>query len=243
MEFKIKGVLVADNFWIAHINHIFPLIRQTFTYREVSGLREQNLEVKTFSMKNINGLELSEEAKPFIDDTFYLPGVFNPKTIYLNFKQFLKTPVKMLKWKIMAAFSPYSTCKTWREFIQSYFQFMRAAVLADEIRKINKTTSSSVHIHAQFIDGAATTAMIAADYLGVSFSFYSHTSNNVQFLDDKLKRAKFIFSISEFDKAKLCEIDADACKKISVIHCGIPLSDWKYIEKNKIQNPSCLLGG
>jgi glycosyltransferase involved in cell wall biosynthesis len=83
------------------------------------------------------------------------------------------------------------------------------------------------HCHAQFAEGAATTAMVASKLLGVGFSFASHTSVNPALLRQKLEHASFVASISEYDRQQLAlSGDSGVLEKIHVIHCGIPVEDW-----------------
>jgi glycosyltransferase involved in cell wall biosynthesis len=224
---------------IAHINHYFPLIRQTFTYREVKKLQEEGLPIQTYSLKNVEGLCQSEEGEGFIRNTVYLPSVFSIDSMKANLIQFLENPKKYLKWVFKCILCAYTINKGWRELIQSFFQFVRASTLADRIKKNGKC----LHIHSQFVDGAATTALIASEYLNVSYSFYSHTSSNVQFLEEKLNKALFIFSISEFDKNILLKVLPDAGKKIHVVHCGIPLDEWHFRPVTPKSNSIISVGG
>lgn len=230
---------MKNNKWIAHINHVFPFTRQTFTYREVAALRDEGLAVKTFSMKKPDASVLSGESIEFCESTVYIPSVLSACAILINLRVFCKSPVKFISWLCKIVFSPYSIHKGWREILQSLCQFIRAGMLA---RKINDC-GGIPHLHAQFADGAATTALIAADYLGTTFSFYSHTSSNVQFLGEKIKEAKFIFSISDFDKKKLLEVQPGAFDKIHIVHCGIPLENWEYSDINRKSDMIISVGG
>jgi glycosyltransferase involved in cell wall biosynthesis len=228
-----------EKIWIAHINHYFPFIRQTFTYREIEALRKEGLDVTPFSMKKVEEFCQSDEAHVHLKSTTYLNPAISVNALLANLKQFLKKPFLYLKWLLLSVFSPYTVGKTWRELIQSLFQFSRAAVLADEIRSVGVTP----HLHAQFSDGAATTALIASKYLNSTFSFYSHTSTNVQFIKEKLASAEFVFSISEFDKSILCRSVAGLDDKIHVVHCGIPLENWFFNQDNRKKNTLISIGG
>ncbi|MFW5857622.1 MAG: glycosyltransferase, partial [Planctomycetota bacterium] len=125
-------------------------------------------------------------------------------------------------WRCVRA--PYPRQDGWRERGQSAAQFLRSALLADAIRR----EPGAALLHAQFADGAATTAMLAAEALGRPFSFFSHTSYNPQRLADKLRRAAAVFSISDFDRARLLDIAPDAADRIAIIRCGLPLEDWPW---------------
>jgi colanic acid/amylovoran biosynthesis glycosyltransferase len=86
------------------------------------------------------------------------------------------------------------------------------------------------HIHAHFTNVAATIAMYAARISGASYSITLHSPVMPQNpydigLKDKIKGAKFLCSVSEYNAdsyERICH-----CKdKIFVIHCGVELNPY-----------------
>jgi glycosyltransferase involved in cell wall biosynthesis len=95
----------------------------------------------------------------------------------------------------------------------------------------NKQTK---HIHAHFASGAATTAMMAARLLDISFSFTAHRGDIFEakaLLDEKLREAKFAIAISDYNKSYLLREAPDVEKdKVITIHCGV---DTKVFRRNR----------
>lgn len=207
--------------WVAHVNHAYPVHTQTFTQREIVALRDAGVDVRVFSLRpadpNVTG-DLAGE----VEGTSYLPGALSVASLLANLRQAVRHPVSYLGWLCACLLSPYPAEVSLPRRGQSVAQFLRAAALAEAIAR----QGGRAHIHAQFADGAATTAAVAAEWLRAPFSFASHTSYNSQLLARKLCQAILVTSISEFDRDRLVAAEASAADRIHIVHCGIPLEEW-----------------
>jgi colanic acid/amylovoran biosynthesis glycosyltransferase len=82
------------------------------------------------------------------------------------------------------------------------------------------------HIHVHFAWSASSIALIAHRILDVSFSLTLH-SNEIYFdrllLKDKLHAARFVVTISDFNRRLLQELwpESGIADKVHVIHCGL----------------------
>lgn len=205
-----------------HINHTYPVTTQTFTVREVHGLRAKGLDLRTVSLRHpappCSVQTVPEEERR----TWYLPPLGSPQCLLANARQAGRSPRLFIRWLWRCLTAPYPAEDGLRQRAQSLAQFLRAALLADTIGR----TGLPGHLHAQFADGAATSAMLAAAYLDMPFSFASHTSYNSQLLAEKLARASGVVSISRFDEGRLKRMRSSA--PIEVVRCGIPTGEWPF---------------
>lgn len=98
-------------------------------------------------------------------------------------------------------------------------------------------------IHSQWIHSGGTVAMYGAWLLDVPFSFTGHAVDLFRqrvALDDKIRRAEFIVCISEFHRRFYLENGA-LPDKLIIVYCGLDLSLFKPIEKNKTEDVFTIL--
>ena len=72
---------------IAYLNSIFPKLTATFIYREVFELQRRGKHIKIYSLHRPDSSELSQEAIPLCENTYYLLPVktFNLLKIHIKF--------------------------------------------------------------------------------------------------------------------------------------------------------------
>lgn len=90
-------------------------------------------------------------------------------------------------------------------------------------------------IHSQWVHSGGTVALYGAWLLDVPFSFTGHAVDLFRqrvALHDKIRRADFIVCISEFHRRFYRENGAPEDKLI-IVYCGLDLTLFKPIEKNK----------
>ena len=86
------------------------------------------------------------------------------------------------------------------------------------------------HLHAHFAGDAAFVAMLASRMSKIPYSFTVHAGGIFGWpylIKEKIAGAKFVVSISEFNKRYLTEkynLSAKDVAKIKVVHCGVDLS-------------------
>ncbi len=98
-------------------------------------------------------------------------------------------------------------------------------------------------IHSQWAHSGGTVAMYGAWLLDVPFSFTGHAVDLFRqrvALHDKIRRAEFIVCISEFHRRFYLENGASNDKLI-IVYCGLDLSLFKPMEKNKAEDVFTIL--
>jgi glycosyltransferase involved in cell wall biosynthesis len=108
-----------------------------------------------------------------------------------------------------------------RSRIHGLTHFFGGVHVAGELQRLGVR-----HIHAHFGMNPTTLAMVAGGYLDLPFSMTIHARDlfvDTALLPAKIARAKFVVTISEFNRKILEEMAAtpDEVRKIHVVHCGI----------------------
>jgi len=213
----------APRSFIAYAAQRFPALRTTFIRREVEALRGLGMPIEVFSMRTVDPAEVATEpeAGPHLNSTHYLPRwPIDLESVLANLAAAVRQPWTALRnWALLAADPGAPGVK---RRVRVALQIWRGAVMARRLRRMGRCT----HVHAQFADGAATTALVCARLLGVPFSFTSHTSHDSPALKQKLREAKFVASISRYDRERLIAVSGKLAERIEVIHCGIPVDEW-----------------
>lgn len=207
---------------IAYITQSFPLLTETFVYREVLGLRETGHSVHAFAIRKPASDRLSEESRHLMDDSTYFFPVqwFTFFTSHLFY--FGTRPGKYLStlWLVLT-----KSGKGIRNRILALVHFCMAASFARKMQRLKIR-----HNHAHFSINAATIALVIYRLTGIPFSFTAH---NLLFreqvlLKEKVRKARFIASISEFTRKFLIDLypDMEFADKIHIVRCGISPSDF-----------------
>ena len=101
---------------------------------------------------------------------------------------------------------------------RAFGEVVRGGCLAAELRRRPRVR----HVHAPFSTEVATIAWMAAQLERRRFSFTSHTAFDARLIAEKVRLARFVVSISRFDRERLAaEAGTSAREKIRVVHCGV----------------------
>jgi len=117
--------------------------------------------------------------------------------------------------------------------VRLLLQIWRGPVMAQHLMRMGRC----LHCHAQFAEGAATTALVASRLLGVGFSFTSHTSVNPALLRQKLEHACFVASISQYDRRTLALSGIRASSRRST--SSIAVSPWRTGPPSRRARSAC----
>ncbi len=207
---------------VTYILQRYPALRTTFVRREIRALRELGVDVTVYSIRPALASdiradeEIAEEAKCVIN----VPS--NPvgwQHIVANALAVVLRPFVWCRLMFLALTGEKGTCGRGRMVLQVW----RAAW----IWRHGARMKTKEPLHAHFADGACMTAMGVSAYSGRPYSFTSHTSMNPSAIRQKLANARFVASISEYDRGRLLnDLPGDVRNKVHVVHCGIPLEDF-----------------
>jgi glycosyltransferase involved in cell wall biosynthesis len=194
----------------------FPRIDETYILREINELERQGQPVVLIPLLRESSRVIHEEAKPWLRRALYTP-LLSAEILRSNVALFLRGPLRYLRllFELIAG-----TIVRPRTFIRTLALFPKAVHLARELPK-----RGVEHIHSHFATHATTTAYVISRLSSITFSFTVHGPDvfvHRLLLPQKLARAKFVRTVSTFNKAFLDGLYPTLTKnKIEVIHMGL----------------------
>lgn len=194
----------------------FPQIDETFILREIDELERQGQPVLVVPLLRGQQKVVHEEAKPWVKRALYIP-LISPAILASNVKTFLRAPRRYLRllWTLIAG-----TILRPSTLIRTLALFPKSVHLAACLRK-----RGIRHVHAHFASHATTMALIISTLSDITYSFTVHGPDvfvHRMLLREKIAGARFIRSISMFNKAFLCGLFPALTEgKIEVVHSGV----------------------
>lgn len=209
---------------VVYFSKEFPGLTTTFVYREVRALRELGVRVYAISAWRPPVEALSDEARAFVPETFYLLPVRWGQLALTHLRYLFSRPGRYLTTVArLTFFNRESTSNRLRALLHFVYGLPAAA----EVERCQAD-----HLHADFADGPATLAWIAARLTGKPFSFTAHANDlfaHPSLLREKLAAAQFAVPISNFNRRHLLALtDARSGEKLPVIHCGLELEQFPF---------------
>jgi glycosyltransferase involved in cell wall biosynthesis len=203
---------------IAYFTQMYPGLTQTFIYREVLALRARQVPVKTYSVWPPETDDLPPEARPLMDETFYIFPMNWLALLLAHLWYLVRRPLRYLGTLAFVLTRPRTSLRNrWRTLLHFGYGMI---VLRDMERAGIK------HIHVHFAWSASSIALIAHRILDLPFSLTLH-SNEIYFdrllLKYKLEAARFVVTISEYNRRLMEELwpESGIADKVHVIHCGL----------------------
>jgi glycosyltransferase involved in cell wall biosynthesis len=223
---------------IAYLSQVFPSLSTTFTYREVLGLRKIGWEIVNFSIWKPSLDELSAEAKDLVRETFYAFPINIRAFLEAHFYYVLQHPIKYLSTLASVNRQPQGGIK---KRFRALAHFAEGVYLARQMEK-----RGIRHVHVTFAH-TASVALVISQMTDISFSFTAHAvdiyANNPPLLPLKLNVAKFVITVSEYNRKNLTEIadNSDAKRGIYIVHYGVDLKSFFPIEKKEKRKTPIIL--
>lgn len=223
---------------IGYIAQVFPHLTMTFVYREVQALRNAGVDIQTFSTWKPKLNELSDEAKDLVDDTFYIFPLNWPRFFLNHGRYIFSRPRRYLGtlWFCLTREHKFG-----KNRLRTFFHFCEAIPLAREVER-----RGIKHLHAHFALNATTLALIVARLLDISFSFTAHANDifaNPILLADKIREARFIIAISEFNIRFLHNVvpEQETLNKSHLVHCGIDIQHFSPANHRRVKDRPVIL--
>jgi glycosyltransferase involved in cell wall biosynthesis len=222
---------------VAYINNYFPALTHTFIYQEVIGLRERGVPIKAFSIRKPTLDSLSQESVDLYYSTTYLLPVDIYEFVRAHLYFLLSNPFKyisLVAWLMTRRFE-----RRIKDRIRTVFHFCEGVYFAKLIRR----DSDINHIHAHYASHPTTVALVASILTGKTFSFTAHAGDiwtDRLSLDEKVKRASFVITCSEFGRnALLREYFKGDQEKIVLIRHGVDVR--KFARRNGKQGSGLMI--
>ncbi|MDD9946534.1 MAG: glycosyltransferase family 4 protein [Myxococcales bacterium] len=209
---------------VAYLTSQYPAPSHTFILREVEALREQGVDVQTFSVRRPAAAEVMSQAdRQASDSTWYaLPPA--PLTLLGSQLWALSTrPAGALKTLVRALrHRPPGL----RSLVYAGFYWAEAIMLARELDR-----QEIAHVHNHFANPAAIVGYLATSMLDLPWSLTLHGISEFDYpagllLPDKIGAAKFIACVSHFGRAQAFRMtDPHQWDKLIIVRCGLDMRD------------------
>lgn len=201
---------------IAVIMTRFPRIDETFILREINELERGGQPVLVVPLLKGDSKVVHEEAKPWVRRALYLP-LLSPAILLSNILMLVAKPKAYLKLLMTLIGGTILRPST---LLRTLALFPKSVHLARTLPE-----RGIRHVHSHFATHATTMAYIIASLSEITYSFSVHGPDvfvHRMLLAEKIGKAKFIRSISTFNKAFLCGLYPVLTDgKIEVVHSGV----------------------
>ncbi|HYC61478.1 MAG TPA: glycosyltransferase [Thermoanaerobaculia bacterium] len=207
----------------------FPKVDETFILREIHELERNGQPVLVMPIVRGHGRVIHEEAKPWVKRALYTP-LLSPSILLSNLKVFAHQPrryLRLLGQLIAGTFIRPST------LLRTLALFPKAVHLSRVLPK-----RGIRHVHSHFATHATTMAYIISSLSDITYSFTVHGPDvfvHRLLLREKIAGAKFIRTISKFNKAFLCGLYPVLTEgKVEVVYTGV---DPEIYEQAALESP------
>ncbi|MCB9616397.1 MAG: glycosyltransferase family 4 protein [Sandaracinus sp.] len=208
---------------IGYLTSQYPAPSHTFIRREVEALREQGIELDTFSVRPPKDDEVSSALEQDERDRTYYLLPPEPLPIARAVARALVKRPKAFVRTLRQAFEHRPPGTRGAAYAGVYFlEAMHLAAALDQ-RGID-------HLHNHFANSAAIVGHLATSYLDIDWSFTVHGISEFDYpagllLGDKIRKAKFVACVSHFGRSQaLRTVEPSLGDKMIIVRCGVALS-------------------
>lgn len=206
---------------VAYIMSRFPKLTETFILREILELERQGQPVMILPLLRVRQPVRHADVDRVLDKVHAVP-LLSWRLLSANLAAVWRSPRRYFSAWALALRGTWGSANL---FLGAFATVPQAVYFARVIERAGVR-----HVHAHYATHPALAALITAELTGVSFSFTAHAHDifvHTTMLGEKLRRARFIAAISEFNKRYLLRFNPEAGEKIHVVHCGVDLSRYQ----------------
>lgn len=216
---------------LAYLCSEYPSRSHTFIRREIHELRKRGASIDVYAIRRPKQKDLISEldVEEFNNTLSILPiNVF--ALIFVHLKLFVTHPLRYLK-TLKIAFGHH--LPGLKNTLWALFQFAEGILLAHHLHK-----KPVQHLHVHFANSGASVGMVAANYLGLSWSMTLHGTSCFDYpwgplLGKKLENCTFANCISYFGLSQAYRAVAPRhWHKLFVSRCGIELAAVNLAKEN-----------
>jgi len=220
---------------LVYIIGTYPGLTTTFIDREITALRHMEVHLQVLSIRR-PWTPLSPEQKQLQQGVLYLFPIRWMVLILAHLRFSILAPKRFFGTLFYLVTRPYSSLKT---RLMTILHFGEGIYAAEVLRK-----QPLDHLHAHFIDRAATVAMVVSRMLGKTYSVTAHASDiyvKPVLLREKLGGARFVVTCTRYNRSHLAQYGENLYNhKLHCIYHG--LDTQRYLRKRPPQSrPPVLL--
>jgi len=210
---------------IAYLAPEIPALSATFVYNEIFQLEKLGLEIASFSVHDNQALFSDLDLQDLKKRTSFLYQTSKLTVFFDQLQLLIKHPRLYINAFLLLIKDIKSTGVFTRLGMGLAYRFFYAGTLANQLLK-----QKCEHIHVHFAHVPTDLAMYASTLAGISFSVTAHANDLFQrgwLLKEKVERAKFFITISDYNRQFLISKGADG-EKITVLHCGVDPAQFSF---------------
>ena len=223
---------------IIYIIGTYPGLTTTFIDREVMALRSMGVRLQILSIRQ-PWTKLSAEQEALRKDVTYLLPVKWLPLIVSHLSYALTKPKRFFSTLVYLLTRPHPSL---RARLMTLIHFVEGVYAAYMLRH-----TPGQHLHAHFIDRAATVALVASRLLGIPYSVTAHASDiyvNPVLLKEKLANAKFASTCTAYNRSYLSQFGKDLFNhKLLCIYHGLELERYVNEQHTRTGRPIILSVG
>lgn len=205
---------------IGYLCSEFPALSHTFISREIRVLEGDGFDIRTCSINPVaNPEKFGPTDRAYAEATYYIKAVPMHRIAALLVRGLFQLPrfasVLAYAWRLNVGAGP-------RDVRKALGYFAEAVLLRHWARSVGVS-----HIHVHFANPAATVALIAARFGGLSYSLSVHGPDEfydvaANLIKEKVEGAVFVRCISYYCRSQLMRLTPYAqWKKFRIVRCGI----------------------
>ena len=203
---------------LIYVADSYPCLSQTFTLREVRGLRADGVPVSVVALHRPGARD--PPLDPSLDPPVtYLPPPASVEVARAAARAALAHPATWSRL-LAAALAPHTA--PFRMALQA-----RAPVHLAWAAWLAPRVPPGAHVHAQFVGSASNVAWMTSRLAGTTFSFTAHADWGLPFVRQKLRDASMALSISDFEKARMLALAPGVPEgRVVVSRLGVDVAAW-----------------
>lgn len=207
---------------VCYVLKRYPRLSETFIVNEMTELRRQGVDITIVAQKDAGEEIVHEKVKALHAPIIYLPSVSSLSLKNWSIRHLERYSMEASDLGLASLQGALSS--------QDYATWIHMAMVAPLMKSLGIN-----HIHAHFATWATTAASFLSDFTGIPFSFTAHAKDiyhesvNKKVLAKKIEKARFVITVSEFNRRYLEALIRDEGRRGRVIRLynGIDLDQFR----------------
>jgi colanic acid/amylovoran biosynthesis glycosyltransferase len=201
---------------IAYVLRKFPVLSETFVLQEILALEARGVPIHVFSLDRPRDPRFHEDLARLKAPVSYVPDVSDPRALLRQRRRAARRHGRRYARALLYVLTRGKPKLLWR--------FLQACYVANEARKLGLR-----HLHSHFAAHPTTVALLASMIGDIPYSFTAHaydiylTDLDRKVLAEKIRRARFVVTVSDYNKRHLAHLSGRADDKIARVYNGIDL--------------------
>ncbi len=220
---------------VSYLIGTYPVLTETFIDREITQLLDEGADLEIVSIRRPR-TDLSEAQRSLSRRVTYLLPVSIPNLLLAHVTAAIGRPrtyFGTLAWLMTRAHDGFPRRRTVQHFATGVYL---ARVLGGR---------SGVHLHAHFVDRAATVALVAARFLDTTYSVTAHAREiyvDAFLLRERIGGAQFVVTCTEYNRRHLVDVVGPTVgRKIVRLYHGLDLDTFLSMQRDSVREEPPLI--